>query len=249
MENETRGIDAKNEPAESLSNSPHLVVAEVCFASTLRCERTFFRGFNFLVSVAGSDSSADVNACVINTNHFLAYAFENASLSITNSVIDCASHLLSIGANTKGKIKFLKNRLSATSPISFYIDRVSERPEQDLPTAMFEFVRFHRHPLYGPPDKEKSKYTNSVKNLAQQLGKDFNKRVDSNSMRYKRCQRCSRPEDLEALVEWASGKEAVSKEKFRYCGACRVAAYCSEECKVAHWVDHRLSCEAQKLPP
>ena len=175
---------------------------------------------------------------------YVGNALENASLEVTGCDIDVTSRLLEIGANKEGKVSFKSNKLSASTSRVIYMDRVSKKPDHDVAGVKFRRTEFDWDWIHGLNDKHKSKHTRSVKRMVQQFGKNFDMLAQSADPegKYKYCLNCSKMEDADAMGHWMLGLKAQSKEKFRYCGKCRVAVYCSDKCKEANWKDHRLSC-------
>ena len=151
--------------------------------------------------------------------------------------------LLEISVNVKGDVKFLRNKLVSNGPPMYGIDSVSRKPNIDHdPLLIVE--RDLMPPT--PSDKKRSEFTKDIRNHYQQLNQRSNASVSFDVSKYKRCKKCLRFENSDALRKWAKGEEATATEKFRHCGRCRAVAYCSKECKVAHWPDHRLLCKSQK---
>ena len=227
-------------------NSP--IAAYVNYESNVRFQRCLFHGLSSVVSVIGSNSDAALNACVISKTYFVGDATENASLEVANCKVDIKDFLLRIAANVKGKVSFTNNKISVSSPSLITIDKVSKKPICDLNVVRYTPAQTETRYFGGGDinDKEKSEFTKSLINRVKQRGTDFEYMSALGTSMYKRCLKCCRKENWMAILAWTHGQDAVATEKFRHCGLCRKATYCSEECKRAHWSDHRLWCEGKR---
>lgn len=199
----------------------------------LNCNKTMFRGFYQIFRIIGSKTEATINSCVLSNSAVTALVVENGSITISGCVIDCSYSLMYVATNVKGKILITKNKLSESTPRTVYIDNVSKRPEHDFDIE-FQLL-IYRQDLV-PSDKQKSKYTLSVKQNAR-LEQDFDVMDKLKDKKYKKCAKC-----------WKLEKTDLTTPKFRYCGGCRKVNYCSEACKIAHWADHRLICNGNVRP-
>ena len=208
----------------------------------LTCERTFFRNYDRVASAFGSGTNVTLNACVVSSCNTIGRVAENGSFNVTGCVIDSGTPLMSIALNVNGKVVFKRNRLNFSGPHIIDIDKVSKKPEHDV-------IPLFSREIYAAPstmsNKKRSKHTKALKKKAQNLKTDYDLFNNPERNKFKHCHQCLRYEDNEALMKWSHGVEATAKEKFRYCGRCKIVAYCSEECKNAHWPDHRLTCKRQ----
>ena len=203
----------------------------------ITCEKTMFRGYNQIFQVKGSKTEATINSCVLINSAAIARVVENGSLTVNSCVIDVSYSLVYVTTNIKGKIQLKKNKLRESTPRTIFIDSVSKKPEHD---EDINFQPLVYRPDLAPSDKEKSKYTQSVQQHVR-FDKNFDVMGKIKDKRYKACAKCLKPESTGAV--YASGYHESTTPKFRYCGGCRLVNYCSEECKNAHWADHRLICE------
>ena len=116
---------------------------------------------------------------------------------------------------------------------------MSKKPKHDFENV--RFIDYDDRPAV-PSQRRKSKYTKSAKQKAQELGERFAEPYQHKGL-FKQCMRCRKFEDEDAMSAWKHGLvDHEAKEKFRYCGGCKSATYCSKECSLAHWPDHRLTC-------
>ena len=215
--------------------------------SSIQCTRSFFHGSSAALLVADSHSEAVLDACVISTSRDIAMVMNNADLTISGCVVDAEAALLALSNNYKGRVQFVNNRISPSTPRVIQIDKLSKKPSHDVSGVVFENKDFDHIVVsqFFFSRQERSRYTKSKKKSAQRLGESF----DHNSVEpflYKKCMKCYKLEDDAALRSWQRGQDAVAKEKFRYCGGCQSAVYCSKECRDAHWVDHRLMCKTKR---
>ena len=157
--------------------------------------------------------------------------------TIVDCNIDCLDGLLKISFNVKGKVKFVRNRLSDSTPRIFATDNMSNPPKHDVEGINFTKLNIHEGPRYS--DKEMSEYTESAK------GKALPPRSVVLDEKYKRCKKCDKLEGFASIHTSGSGRFDPT-EKFRHCSGCRAAVYCSKECQRAHWPDHRLTCKDQR---
>ena len=211
-------------------------------AGKLACEGSSFHGFRKVVKLEGSHCQASLKGCDISDTAAVGDVVENASFVARDNVIDTSNYILRISANVKGKVKFLSNKLSRSTPRFIAIDEISKRPELDD-----ESITFESFLLAGKlNDKKQSRYTNSVNTLAKEMGESFQPFQQGEFYDYKKCGKCLRAENDRALLDWNRGIKTEATEKFRYCDGCRLVAYCSKECQLAHWPDHRLVCKGKK---
>ena len=184
----------------------------------------------------GWQSKVELKSCVIEKTQYVACAEINACLTIADCDIDCSSELLRNALHVEGKIKFVRNHLSDSTPRVIATDSMSNPPKHDVDDVVFTKYEFDEGPRYS--DKEMSEFTKSAKQKLLLLGPEA-LWLDSND-KYKRCNKCYKMEGVSSL-----GPDLT--EKFRYCSGCRAVAYCSKECQKAHWPDHRLTCRDQRV--
>ena len=222
------------------------MAVEVCNEANFVSEGTFFQGYDWIAKIAGRESKATFNSCVISDIKVIGQVLENASLSVTNCTLDCSSEVLAVLANVRGKVELTKNKLSASTPRIFNIDPVSKRPKHDIDHVKYNLVVYN--PMSGRSDKEKSKFTQTVKRQARQVGEHLDLISLCRDKRYKHCAKCWKTENASSISKWSRGEESAPAEHFRYCARCQSASYCSKECQVAHWPDHRLWCQKKDSP-
>ena len=172
----------------------------------------------------------------------VAHATENASLVVNDNVIS-SGLLIDCIANVKGRVEFLRNKLSANTRRIIALDRVSKKPKHDV--HGLEFIHGPSE-SYEPSAKERSKHTKRVKKMAQEKGGDSVDYEAFSSPKFKRCDKCLKREDDDAVNSWFRGVSAEPTQKFRYCKGCNELCYCSKECQLAHWPDHRLACRSKE---
>ena len=122
-------------------------------------------------------------------------------------------------------------------------DDISKKPKVDVDGVSFVPLVVS---VTSGTSNERSRYTKSVMTLAQENGENFDPSQYLDDQKFKRCQKCYKVENEEALNKWRRGEEAAATEKFRYCEGCQLAVYCSKKCQAAEWPDHRLLCNAKK---
>ena len=214
--------------------------------SNLTCHRSLFHGGGVALAVNGSKCNAVLDTCVLSSTEDIAGVFDNASLTVSDCNIDTSTSLLKIGNIVKGNVQFVRNQISDTTPRIVMTDKVSENrfQMQDIDDVTVLVNTEHATSLLTSPysSQERSRYTKTMKQRAQQLGTTFDHLTLDGDL-FKKCARCDAFEDERAMNQWCGGQSADATEKFRYCGRCQSAAYCSKECKDAHWVDHRLVCK------
>ena len=206
------------------------------------CRNSFFQGYFRIFEVQNTDTSITLKSCVLDGEVF-GEASENANVSVHDCFIGAPLGLLYISTNVHGKLEFERNKLKSHTVPGFAIDKISNLPRHD-----FEDDRYvlYEKPTAVPSGKRKSKFTKAVKKKAQEQGKKFAEPYKKMGL-FKQCMRCRRFEDEDAMLRWRHGVfDREAKENFRYCGGCKSATYCSDECRDAHWPDHRLTCSGRE---
>ena len=173
----------------------------------------------------------------------IAEVTQNANLSIMNNTVDVHSYLFVVAANDRGQIRFQGNRLSPTTPRSIRIDKVSKAPKHDVDDVVYTEVELSL-PSGLSTGTEKTNHIGLIQQLAKRQEIDYHLPEDA-YIKYKKCTRCGKYEN-EAAVFGKTGQSAEAIEKFHHCCNCRLVTYCSRECQLAHWADHRFFCSKRK---
>ena len=205
---------------------------------SLVCRRTSFSGYPTVIFADGSGTSVIVRECNLFGGETPVMALTNASVSVTDSTIstDIPWCVLQLCHNSQGKVEFLRNKLGPLTSPCIRLDKSSAKPSIDSEELFFD-VHDVNWPAPKAVDRQRSKATKANEDLIS--------RCPSREMSFddimmcasldKHCEKCGRMEKLDVV-------EASSLEKYRYCKGCRAVCYCSKECQVAHWGDHRLKC-------
>lgn len=178
------------------------------------------------------------NAVVRNSKFFDCITAVSSHMNSNVTLMDCELDVhivLVLTMHFRSKIKFERNSIGETEcgVAQFNTDGDPKHIKHD-----FEHARFHALPKikykpygHGATSKSRSEFKGKLTQWAEMFGGDFvpvgAQGVVSSKVRI--CEYCDRiPED--------GGGD------FKYCTICRVCCYCSKECQVAHWKDHKLLC-------
>ena len=142
---------------------------------------------------------------------------------------------MGVSQNTKGKVELKKNRLGPKTPKVVLKDAISTKPSHDIKGLKCAAELKEVQPNSHYTRRERSEYTEKVSCGAG----EFSSHKDLSDPRYKRCERCNYGQGF--LFNW-QGQEQSGEKKFQYCSKCRSVCYCSKECQIAHWPDHKLIC-------
>ena len=212
----------------------------VAHEGSLTCKGSTFRSYDEVAKAQGSNVSVTITGCEMAGLDTVAHAAENASLIVTDNVIS-SGFLIASTANVNGRVEFLRNKLSASTKPIILVDRVSKKPTHDVKDVIF----FHGPVDSGPSVQERSKHTAEIKKKAQEQGRAFGDIDEFGSPKFKHCDYCLKREDSDALQSWINGRSAEPARKFRHCSGCHQLCYCSKECQLAHWPDHKLACRSK----
>ena len=185
--------------------------------------------------------------CTVSLATCAAVVQTNANLSITDSTTS-SEFLLQISKNALGKVELFRNNLSPSTDPVILLDVSSQKPDIDIKDAIF---RGHDTTIRSQTTgKQRSKATKLVNDYIRQgasvTGAQHASTFDylskfGSSIKY--CDKCGDVEQsVQAAQLEAEGVQLSSWKKFRFCKNCRAACYCSKECQVAHWSEHRLFC-------
>lgn len=213
-------------------------------------QNSLILGSTSIFGVYHSRTKIILKSCVADVA-LVGEAKENASFTVIDNVFNGKlSPLLNVSTNVDGELVFKGNKLKPQTRFVVSIDEISKKPQHDVEAVIYSSLSVSTPPVI-PTSKERSKHTKAMKKMVQEQGKRFVETDDNNSglgVLYKKCQLCFQQEDGNTLERWRLGEAAVAEEKFRYCGKCRAAVYCSADCQKTHWPDHRLSCPGHKAP-
>ena len=215
----------------------------------LSCKRSDIRGYSDVVSMKGSGAKAHFEDSKMTVWFRLGEINENASVEFLRNFFHVhQSFLLSAVLNVSGKIEFRQNELSPTTHRVMGIDKISKKPSHDIANVDIQVIEHDGALAQQQLTKGRSAYTKSFKDkrMAMQRDGQAPDLKDLYSDLYKRCQSCYKFEDQESLYLWQNGLPATPSVKFRHCARCRAVSYCSKECQMKHWPDHRLSCSEPK---
>jgi len=120
-----------------------------------------------------------------------------------------------------GKIAYILKDKKSTLKEDFQRKNINER---DLSEIRMNKIKIQA------TGKKRSEYTSDVKRQYPDQIPMFNlcRNDPQFYTHYKACYRCS---SLESVTT-----------KFKFCGRCKEACYCSTECQRLHWKEHRITC-------
>jgi len=232
-------IDGCKFEAVEDSESPAL---DIWTASELDCRRTTFLGYKVAVASEGSGTTALLRHCNFFGGRVPAGIKQNANLLVADSFIQ-SDYLLMVNFNVKGKVEFLRNRLSPSTKRIIFVDSVSKKPIVDLHDVTYTILDVPR------PLKAKDKQISKTEKIrAETFSRPHASASEKNHVWSlltehggKCCSKCGLEADQHQDM---SRPDTIIK--FQYCGGCRAICYCSKECQTADWEDHRLICPRKK---
>lgn len=206
---------------------------EAVFAKTgvqLTLEDCTFSGFRFAVKVQDFHSKMVVLRSRFIRCGTAIESYMNSSLLVIGCKLDVTS-VLQVTKNIRGEVEFRGNSLGPMTGNEAFIvtDGDPEFIKHDFKRTKFHVTQTKEgaNVGFGATAKSRSEYRKRlveqpvVKKCAASYSDD----------RLKHCVYC------EMCFRFKDGL------KFRYCTVCRIASYCSKECQVAHWKDHKLICK------
>ena len=216
-------------------NKPAAVTATT--KSGLNGERCIFSGYGAAAMSAKSKTYLSLSQCRITDCMMALTLSENASGRCVDSYVDCG-FLVSIIHSVKGEVEFLRNRLGPSAkPPTFWVDAISKKPTHDVERALFIS---HPQPA-KPPPKTRSQMYDQMSEMSEDQLKDFIENTVPGQTWIKHCAWCENGQSV--VKEFPGVKGEDGGGKFSYCKGCLQVTYCSKECQVADWPDHKLICD------
>jgi len=222
-----------------LNGDPVRKALSVQTGSLANCTRTSFKGFPYAVIASDSDTQIDMSKCLISKTEVVCMVNLNANATIVDNFFDTTYGLMLITQNVKGKVELKKNRFGPKMSRVILKDAISIEPSHDINRLSCVAALSEVEPDSPYSRRECSEYTEKFLSDAGESGIKSFKDPRYDDPRYKRCGRCSRGQGNP--MSWR-GQEQSEEIKFQYCSKCRSVCYCSKECQVAHWPDHKLNC-------
>ena len=209
---------------------------QVVLGARMRMTDCLISGFWAPFDANNTGSKAVLNRCEIIDCHWGAVCSYNSSASVTDCKLE-VDVIMFLQYNEAGEIIFLRNSIKPgpkirdvqpPDPPLICLDRVPKKLEQDIDGVNFKVFRSNPNAqrlCVGATRKSREDYaeycrSSSVTKLHGSLAPDV-----------RHCVRC--------YVNEKRKPEA----KFQYCIRCRSACYCSKECQLADWPDHKLACK------
>jgi len=197
-----------------------------------------FENFQMAIHLEDIGSKLKMSRCRIGKSVYLGFeALVNPSATIKESELGCPL-ILSNCYNKKGFIEFKKNKiipnLFGISAPEIQHDKESANSfKHDMKSVKICQVKTGclQFPL---------KYNRSAFMKTVETDKPTNMGIDTRLYSqglWKMCGKCHAME----VVDGQKRLEGPVK-KFKYCTKCDRVAYCSKECQVADWDDHKLYC-------
>ena len=201
-------------------------------------------GFVYGAVVKDSGSRAIIKSCEILDCDSAIFSQFNSSASILQC--ELITHLVAtLHLNEKGKILFRGNTVKPSKyPSSFplceppplgtavvHTDRQPKVLEHDFPQVRFHNYRpcqEYSRPCRAATRDSRESYAEFHSNMTKAFG-PLHWSADE-----KFCVVC---------MKNATDNPEV---KFQYCMNCRKDSYCSKECQLAHWRDHKLVCKKEQ---
>ena len=199
-------------------------------------------GFICGAFVLGSGSQANFKSCDILDCDSAVVCELNSSVSVLQCEL-AVNSVATLCLNEKGKIHFQGNTVKPSQFLSsshfpqprpsetavIFTDREPSVLEHDFPEVHIQRFRMpeDRRPetwYRGATRKSREDHAEHLSNVTKVLG-PLSFAADDNTC-IACCNRSSKNPNL----------------KFKYCERCRKVSYCSKECQLADWRDHKLLC-------
>ena len=211
----------------------------------LLCQKSVVWGYGKVVDAQGSGTEVTLEDNRFTVWDCIGEIKENASVRVLRNYIH-SPFLLIIMLNVSGKIELKENELSkcGCTTAEFDIDKYSTKPITDIDGVTYDQHEFNAA-YFKQHSKQRSAYTKSFKREQMKKQADGLKpEFHTSPTLYKRCQTCFKSENDEVLKQWAFGQAARPSRstKLQYCARCHVVCYCSKECQMKNWPDHKLAC-------
>ena len=186
-------------------------------------------GFTGAFEVCDSYSRAALQRCKLLNCRIAVCSAMNSNVLLADCEL-AVQLVLSVQLNEKGKIMFRNNTLvpNTTPEANFYssamavirADREPKVVDHDFVQARIEIAQYPEgddHSV-GAAQNSRAEYSKWTKDQG----------FDSRAV----CLYCKELEKTEN-----------PDAKFQHCARCRKVCYCSKECQLAHWRDHKLVCK------
>ena len=205
--------------------------------SSLRCERCSFDGFAAAGVAYKSKTSLVLSQCRITDCLAALVLCDNASGKCLDSYVDCRA-LMAINHNVKGKAEFKRNKFGphVTATPNFSVDAVSNKPLHDVENAVF----FHLPLVSNPSPKSRSQFYDWLRTTSDDQRSECFENPFSTLHLMKQCGWCMKGEFIKN--HFPGVEEEDEGKKHTYCKDCLQVCYCSKECQVADWPDHKHFC-------
>jgi len=226
------------------------------FASISRCK---FQNMAGAVNAYNNGTVLSFIRCHVDNSVRISFLFE---LNVNAKILECTLHSpisLTVQASPEGCIEMKENQiLPGRTPICL-IDSISKKPIYDFKEMQFHEVEYEPDTLLSPDCKVRSEFMASLPEILN-LETVGEIRADP---RIKRCNRCNKVEGFGTWFQKMLGSEPVDsddpdalddhdipdlssmldKKKFKYCQKCKQVCYCSKQCQMIDWADHKLVCK------
>jgi len=203
--------------------------------SSVLVEDSTFQSFMEIGYLHDFKSEMTLRKCKIRDTYFILGVEDNASATVEDCQLDCG-YLMQNIRNTHGKIKLKGNTLGDITDACVLTDAPSKKLKHDIEGLRYDY----RGSGYSPrfTDQQRSERTKNLRQAASESRDEFFRSLCllHDPFLVKGCEYCL---DQDFLF---LGDEDKQKRKYLYCRDCREICYCSKECQVADWPNHRLLC-------
>lgn len=211
-------------------------------------------GYVTAVAIEESRSKAVIQRCkLLDCTHAALFCQLNPNVSMSDSEIS-GRYVIVMFVNVTGKVVFRRNVVRSVFTGSlfkeigpmfsevfgfnpsketavFSVDRRSKEVDHDFEPVHIEYNELGIPWCHASLGATKETRTNffDERSWVKQFFPD-SVTQDSASNYTKKCKYCNAKEGPDP------------KKKFKYCQKCRKVCYCSRECQLSHWTDHKLVC-------
>jgi len=199
-----------------------------CDQSQLEFYETTFTTHHGAMRLRNSNTKAIVKKCSFKEIFSPIEIDLNASIDILNN--DFHYFGLEVRTNTDGCIRIENNKCLLDPVIKK--DKVSLMPKHDFSRSLkIELLKDDIGGQRLPTRKEQSLADDKLDVMSCMNAKLPD---DLSEFNAKRCHKCKMFQKMELMVR---------EVRYLYCNGCKTTCYCSKECQVADWPDHKLECK------
>ena len=226
---ESRRDSARGErDVSNLREASNLRGIELLDESRVVAKKCTIRGFQAGVLTSGSNSKPMFDECLV-TQCYVAFVFDfNADGLIERCQIH-GHYAMQVTNDIAGQIHFRQNRIKFGARATLLKDAKSITPKHDFKRLRTTVMHDKCFRLEPPSRGERSDYT---KKANSSVGSSLlHPQFDPNfGIYHKQCEKCK-------------NHELPGVPKFKFCKRCELVCYCSKECQIASWPDHKLICK------